>query len=176
MALSWEFIQATSADAEHIAQLVNSAYRGESSKKGWTTEADLLGGQRIDVARVQEMLSAEDSVILVAENEATGVVEGCVHLENHEGRCYLGMLTVLPTLQGKGLGGQLLEEAEAFADFWGCKEIYMTVIEQRKELLEWYQGRGYKLSGETKPFPTDDPRFGIPKVEGLQFVILTKNF
>lgn len=174
MSISWEFIQATEEQANDLNTLVNSAYRGESSKKGWTTEAALLDGQRVDLERIQEMIGNENSVILVAENEINGHIDGCVHLENHAGRCYLGMLTVKPTLQKKGLGGMLLEEAEAFADFWGCKEIYMTVIEQRAELISWYQARGYKLSGEKKPFPSEDTRFGIPKVQGLQFVVLTK--
>lgn len=174
MAYSWEFIQATEDDIEYIHALVNSAYRGDSSRKGWTTEADLLDGQRIDEERLEEMIEKEGSVILLAENEESGDIEGCVHLENQNGSCYLGMLTVAPHLQGKGLGGQLLEEAEAFAEFWGCKEIHMTVIQQRKELIAWYEARDYKQTGETKPFPMSDVRFGIPKVQDLKFVVLKK--
>jgi GNAT superfamily N-acetyltransferase len=176
MAMTWEFTQATREQAEDIHNLVNGAYRGDSSRKGWTTEADLLDGQRIDLAQVQEMIlskGAAESVILVAENEDTGELDGCVHLENQNGQCYLGMLTVKPTLQKKGLGAMLLEEAEAFAEFWGCAEMCMTVIEQRSELIQWYQKHGYKLTKEKRPFPAD-PRFGIPKVSGLQFVVLNK--
>lgn len=188
MAMSWEFIQATEEQAEEIGALVNSAYRGDTAKAGWTHEADLLDGQRTDVRGIREMITAEDSVILVAQNEDAGEgdengenndgadreILGCVHLENHDGRCYLGMLTVKPTLQKNGLGGQLLEEAEAFAEFWGCEEIYMTVLEQRTELIRWYQKNGFRLTKEKKPFPSEDRRFGIPKVAGLQFAVLTK--
>lgn len=172
--MSWEFIQANSDQADDINELVNSAYRGDSSKKGWTTEADLLGGQRCDVDSILEIIEKEDSVILIAENENSGEIEGCVHLEKHGQKCYLGMLTVKPTLQRKGLGEMILEEAEAFADFWDCDQIYMTVIAQRPELISWYEKRGYRNTGEKKPFPYGEERFGVPKVENLHFVILEK--
>ena len=172
--MSWEFIQATSDQAKDITELVNSAYRGESSKKGWTTEADLLGGQRADMESIRTNIDKDNSVILVAENENSGAIEGCVHLEKQEEKCYLGMLTVKPTLQGKGLGKMMLEEAEAFAEFWDCKKVYMTVIGQRTELIAWYEDKGYKNTGERKPFPYNDERFGVPKVQDLYFVILEK--
>ncbi len=172
--MGWEFIQAHSSQAKEINELVNSAYRGEGSKRGWTTEADLLGGQRTDTNAIQELIDRENSVVLIAENENSGNIEGCVHLEKQDVKCYLGMLTVKPTLQGKGLGGMLLEEAEAFAQFWDCSDLYMTVIAQRKELVTWYEKRGYRNTGETKPFPYGDERFGVPKVEDLHFVVLEK--
>lgn len=172
--MSWEFIQANSEQANEIDELVNSAYRGESSKKGWTTEADLLGGQRTDPAGIRELIEKDNSVVLIAENENSGKIEGCVHLEKQDEKCYLGMLTVLPTLQRKGLGSMLLEEAEAFAQFWDCSHIYMTVIEQRKELIQWYEKNGYKNTGEKKPFPYGDERFGLPKVDDLCFIVLSK--
>lgn len=172
--MGWEFIQAHSSQAKEINDLVNSAYRGDGSKRGWTTEADLLGGQRSDSDGIREIINREDSVVLIAENENTGDIEGCVHLEKHDSKCYLGMLTVKPTLQGKGLGAMILEEAEAFAQFWDCNHIYMTVIAQRTELIRWYQKHGYKKTGETKPFPYGDERFGLPKIEGLFFEVLEK--
>lgn len=174
--MSWEFTQANSDQAAEIQELVNSAYRGESSKKGWTTEADLLGGQRIDAQGVRELLAKEDSVILIAENETNGKIEACVHLERQGEACYLGMLTVKPTLQGKGLGALLLEEAEAFAEFWDCQRMVMTVIAHRAELIRWYEARGYRKTGETKPFPYGDERFGVPKVPDLHFLVLEKPF
>lgn len=172
--MSWEFIQATVDQSKEIVELVNSAYRGEGSKKGWTTEADLLGGQRTDASAIRDLIEKDNSVILVAENENSGKIEGCVHLEKHNEKCYLGMLTVRPLLQGKGLGAMMLEEAEAFAQFWDCTHIYMTVIAQRGELIQWYEKRGYKNTGEKKPFPYGDERFGAPKLPDLYFVVLEK--
>lgn len=169
-----EFTQADESHVENIVKLVNSAYRGEGAKKGWTTEADLLDGQRVDADGIRENINKEDSVILVAENDDNGDLLGCVHLEKQEARCYLGMLTVDPNLQKHGIGKMLLEESEALAQFWDCTSIFMTVISIRKELIAWYEKHGFRNTGEKKPFPYGDERFGIPKVQGLEFVILQK--
>ncbi|MGZ3772504.1 MAG: GNAT family N-acetyltransferase [Pseudobdellovibrionaceae bacterium] len=169
-----EFTQADDSHIESLVNLVNSAYRGESAKKGWTSEADLLGGQRIDAERIHELINTEDSVVLIAENDDNGTLLGCVHLEKFGSRVYLGMLTVDPTLQGHGIGKMLLQESEAFASFWDCTAIFMTVISVRKDLISWYEKHGFRNTGEKKPFPYGDERFGIPKVEGLEFVILEK--
>lgn len=170
-------IEFTQADDSHIGSLVtlvNSAYRGESSKKGWTTEADILDGQRADEEGIRTALNKKDSIILIAEDDDTGQLLGCVHLEKQDDKCYLGMLTVSPLLQNKGLGKMMLIEAEALAQFWDCSAIFMTVISVRTELIAWYQKHGFRNTGEKKPFPYGDERFGIPKVEGLEFMVLEK--
>lgn len=169
-----EFTQADHSHVDSLVALVNSAYRGESSKAGWTTEADLLGGQRVDADGITALLDKEDSIILIAEDDDTGNLLGCVHLERQDSKMYLGMLTVSPELQSKGIGKMLLDEAEALAQFWDCTVIFMTVISQRTELIAWYGKHGFRNTKETKPFPYGDERFGIPKVEGLQFVVLEK--
>lgn len=169
-----EFTQADESHIESLVLLVNSAYRGEGSKKGWTTEADILDGQRVDAEGIHAILNREDSIILIAEDDDTGQLLGCVHLERQNTQCYLGMLTVNPTLQGKGIGKMMLTEAEALAQFWDCTALVMTVISIRTELIAWYQKHGFRLTGEKKPFPYGDARFGIPKVEGLEFSILEK--
>jgi len=170
-----EFTQADEQHVEAIVKLVNSAYRGDSSKKGWTTEADLLGGQRVDPEGILSDITKENSVILVAEDEDdNNKLLGCVHLEKREGKCYLGMLTVDPTLQKKGIGHLLVHESEAFAQYWDCSHIFMTVISVRSELIDWYTKLGFRNTGEKRPFPYGDERFGIPKVDNLEFVVLEK--
>lgn len=169
-----EFTQADESHIDGIVKLVNSAYRGEGAKQGWTTEADLLDGQRVDAEGIREIISKEDSVILIAENDDNGDLLGCVHLEKQGLNCYLGMLTVDPTLQRHGVGKMLLEESEALAQFWDCKAITMNVISVRNELITWYQKHGFRNTGEKKPFPYGNERFGIPKVKGLEFVTLEK--
>lgn len=169
-----EFTQADSTHLQALHDLVNSAYRGEDSKEGWTTEADLLDGQRIDVQGLRELIEKPESVILIAEDEEAEEVLGCVHLAKQNNACYLGMLTVAPQLQGQGIGKMLLEEAEALAQFWDCTHIFMTVISVRKELITWYEGKGFRLTGEKKPFPYGDERFGVPKRQDLEFVLLEK--
>jgi ribosomal protein S18 acetylase RimI-like enzyme len=161
-------------DASALSALVNSGYRGEESKKGWTTEADLLGGQRIDVPRLEELLRQPNTVILKALSGEG--LWGCVLLEKQNEKCYLGMLTVSPLLQNKGLGKALLRASEDFArETFHCQYIHMNVISSRTELISWYERAGYTLTGETRPFPMHDTRFGIPKVSHIEFVVLQKS-
>jgi GNAT superfamily N-acetyltransferase len=167
------FRTATPADAQAITDLVNSGYRGESSKRGWTTEADLLGGQRTDAEQVLEMIQGAGSRIELACDGAG--LAGCVHLEKEaSGSCYLGMLTVDPARQAGGIGKQLMAHSEEIARRWGCARMRILVIAGRGELLRFYERRGYARTGATEPFPEDDPRSGIPKVKGLKFVELVK--
>jgi len=161
---------ATVDDTTALNTLVNSAYRGDSSRKGWTTEADLLGGIRTDEAGIRAMLENPDATIL--KYEADGQLLGCVYLEKKDNDLYLGMLTVSPDTQANGIGKQLLEAAETYAQQHNCRAVTMTVITLRHELIAWYQRRGYRPTGETKPFP-NDPRFGIPK-QPLEFIVMEK--
>lgn len=163
---------ATSEDIEPLEKLVNSAYRGESSKKGWTTEADLLGGIRTNKEVLGGMINRGDSIILKCTNVENELV-GCVYLQTQEEKLYLGMLTVKPDIQAQGIGKRLLQAAEEYAQMQQCGAIKITVISLRKELIDWYERRGYKNTGEKKPFPSSDPRFGLPKQE-LEFIVMEK--
>lgn len=154
-------------------QLVNSAYRGDSSKKGWTTEADLLDGQRTDSDSLLEMIKDPKAAILLAfeENELIG----CVYLKNESSHGYLGMLTVQPTLQAGGFGRRLLHASEDWvASEWRLPKMEMQVIRQRPELIAWYERRGYVVTDRRRPFPYGDAKFGLPKVKNLEFLILEK--
>lgn len=170
---------ASPADLPQVAALVNSAYRGDSSRRGWTTEADLLGGQRTDAEVLAEQLRVNRAVVLLAEVE--GQMAGCVYLQplaadgGGGAEAYLGMLTIDPETQAQGLGRALLEASERYVrDAFGAQAMRMTVIAQRPELIAWYERRGYVRTGETQPFPYGDERFGLPKVNDLYFVVLRK--
>ncbi|PWV51500.1 ribosomal protein S18 acetylase RimI-like enzyme [Chitinophaga sp. S165] len=158
-------------DIPAIDFLVNSAYRGDSARIGWTHEADLLNGSRVD-ADIIAQLVADPNITLLKYTE-DGQIIGCVCLEKREDHVYLGMLTVNPSLQAKGIGKALLEAAESYAPVLGCNTIEMTVITVREELIAWYIRRGYRNTGKIKDFPTGDTRFGIP-VTRLEFVVLEK--
>ena len=168
------FRPATGADVAVLHGLVEGAYRGPSAKAGWTHEADLLDGQRTDTQALAAIVADPASQLLLAFDEEALVA--CVCIENKgAGVAYLGMLTVAPQRQTGGLGRQLIAAAEATAicDF-GASVMEMTVIAQRAELIAYYQRRGYLLTDETRPFPMDDPRFGVPKRDDLYFVVMKK--
>ncbi len=170
--------RAEKTDAAVLNTLVNSAYRGESSKKGWTTEADFLGGQRIDEAGLLELINHPTKAILCMVDETKAII-GTVSLERFEDAigvgCYLGMLTIRPTAQATGLGKNLMLEAEAFARKWGAVRMTLGVIQLRPELIAWYERRGYKKNGEIVAFPYGDVRFGEPKRADLHFVMFEKS-
>lgn len=167
--------RARPADVEAIVALVNSAYRGDSSRAGWTTEADLLGGQRVDADGIRELVVAEGRRLLVHRG-ADGALLACVLLEpKSAGGCYLGMLTVRPTLQAAGFGRRLLAAAEKYAAAeLRASYVEMTVISVRTELVAWYERRGYARTGERRPFPYGDERFGLPQRPDLEFEVLSK--
>ena len=162
---------ATEDDASALNTLVNSAYRGEEAKQGWTTEADLLDGTRIDETALRELIQQPGTTVLKYEDD--GALLGCVELRKVGGKLYLGMLSVKPNTQGKGIGKKLLVAAEDFARKLQCTAITMNVIDGRQELIDWYIRHGYSLTGERKPFIVPDERWGIPK-RHLEFVLLEK--
>ncbi len=170
------FRAATAADVATVVDLVESAYRGERSKAGWTTEADLLDGQRTDAAAIAAVVASPESRLLLATDERDEVIACCVVQQLRAGRGYFGTFAVRPGSQGGGIGTQLLAEAERVArEEWACDTIEMTVIGQREDLIAWYQRRGYVATGEMRPFPYGDERFGLPRREDLYFVVLAKS-
>lgn len=158
------------SDVSALNALVNSAYRGDSSRAGWTTEADLLDGIRTSEAALKEMILHPHAVILLLEDGPE--LKGCVYLEQKDTVLYLGMLTVKPSLQGQGSGALLMSAAEERARALGCSAIQMTVITARESLISYYQRKGFADTGERKPFP-NDPAFGIPK-QPLEFLVMEK--
>jgi ribosomal protein S18 acetylase RimI-like enzyme len=168
------FRLATLADVPALHALVNGAYRGDGSRAGWTTEAELLDGQRIDPEGLREILGSGNQVLLLMSRGARLI--GCVLLRRHGGHAYLGMLTIDPHAQNGGLGRALLAEAEAYARReWKSPRMEMRVFPQRAPLIAWYERRGYRLTDRTEPFPYGDPRFGLPKRDDLRFVVLEKD-
>lgn len=170
----YAFRSASKADIMDLHRLVESAYRGTSAKGGWTHEADLLAGQRTDVAELEQIIQDPTQRIVLAMDG--NQIAGCVCIASKgAGLAYLGMLTVDPARQSGGLGRQLIAAAEqaAVRDF-KADRMEMTVIAQRPELIAYYERRGYGLTGQSRPFPMDDPRFGVPLRDDLRFVVMEK--
>lgn len=163
--------RATAEDISALNQLINSAYRGESSKKGWTTEAKLLGGKRTTELELTEIITDKKSTILkYSENNK---IIGCVLLKEKVNELYLGMLTVSPELQNSGIGKKLMQQAEVVALELGLSKIVMTVISIREELISWYKRNGYSDTGVREPFPESDVYDNLVG-EPLEFMVLEK--
>ena len=183
------FRTAVTTDVDAIVALVESAYRGDVSRAGWTTEADLLDGQRTDSAGVAALIAGNAGRVLLAEPAVTGsgpdsaagqaqagALLACCHIEHDNAQCcHFGMFAVRPAEQRAGLGRMLLGEAERIACAeWNCALMTMTVIDVRAELIAWYERRGYRRTGRFRPFPYGDARFGLPRRGDLRFEVLEK--
>ena len=168
---------ARDTDLDAIATLVNSSYRGESSRAGWTTEADMLDGQRTDPGSLRSDLAARPGAVLLTLRDAPdGELLGSVWLEpKGSGVWYLGMLTVRPDMQARQLGRTLLQSAEEYAAAHGARRMRRSVITLRDTLIAWYERRGYVRTGELVPFPYGDERFGLPQRDDLRFEVLEKS-
>jgi ribosomal protein S18 acetylase RimI-like enzyme len=160
-------------DIDSLVGLINNAYRGENSKNGWTSEADLfIGNKRTDETTVAHLIKRPGSVFLKYVNE-DGILEGCVLLHKKDSRLYLGMFSVSPSVQGKGIGKKLLKTADDYAKEQACSTIFMTVISVREDLIAWYERHGYMKTEKVLPFPVDE-RFGTP-TQPLEMLVLEKH-
>ncbi len=169
------FRAATSDDVDAVVDLVESAYRGDRSRAGWNTEADVIDGQRVDEDMLRAALARTDTTIVLLHQD--GDLVGCCELRRDAaGRTVsLGMFAVDPTRQDGGFGRLVLAEAERLSrDEWGAERIEMSVIDLRVPLIEWYERRGYRRTGATLPFPYGDERYGLPRRDDLRFAVLEK--
>ena len=174
-----QFRRANHRDVDALVALVESAYRGDASRAGWTTEADLLDGRRTGADDIAACIERDRSLILVGERD--GELLACAHVAAEPSDVagdtgYFGMFSVRPQLQRAGIGKAMLAEAERIvAAEWGLPSMRMTVIDLRDELIAFYERRGYHRTGIFKPFPYGDERFGIPRRDDLRFEVLEKS-
>ena len=168
------FRHATAEDIAAVVDLVQSAYRGDRSRSGWTTEADLIEGQRIDAPMLLDVLERPRTIVLLAE---TDQLIGCCELSaEHESEiAYFGMFAVRPELQGTGLGDRILRKAEQTAiDLWGASALRLVTIHLRNDVIAWHERRGFTPTGATQRFPYGDERYGRPKRDDLTFAEFEK--
>ena len=159
-------------DVPVIKKLLNNAYRGEISKQGWTTEAYLIGGDtRTDDLNVRQVMQQKGSIFLKYTSEEKEII-GCMNLQQHDNKLYLGMFSVSPALQGKGIGKEMLQASEEYARSLKCISIFMSVISVRSELIDWYERHGYRDTGQRKTF-TEDTLTG-KHLQPLKFMVMEK--
>jgi GNAT superfamily N-acetyltransferase len=171
MNLVFSFAKPT--DAKAISELVNSAYRGDSSYAGWTTEADILDGQRTSPLEIEEKIAQPGTLIVTAYSNLDLVGTCELNIDKQSSELFFGMFSIKPSLQNKGIGRLFITHVEKLAAEWNLRKIKMSVITVRTELIEYYKRRGYQVTNEIIPFPTQE-RFGIPKVDNLEMVYLIK--
>jgi ribosomal protein S18 acetylase RimI-like enzyme len=162
---------ATELDHPAIITLMNAAFRGT---EGWSIEGDIVEGQRTNASLLSEEI-ANGASYLISKNETTSAIDGCVSLQQSSPeKWYLGSLTVNPALQNAGFGRKLLDAAENYAAVRGARIIEITVVNVRESLIAWYERRGYQRTGQTRPFPYGDDRYGNPTRNDLEFIVLEK--
>lgn len=171
-------------DVEVVVALVESAYRGERAAATWSSEAELIGGQRTDADMVRATIQAPHTTVLLlissdadADADTDDAVIGCceVSAPDERGHSLLGMFAVDPDLQAAGIGRRILAEGERVAAAMGATSVELHVIGLRHELIAWYERRGYRRTGERIPFPYGDERFGVPRRGDLHFEVLRKH-
>lgn len=159
MSMSYQLAQ--NSDLPQLSSFVNRAYRGDTARQGWTHEADLLDGTRVEASLLAEELARGVSLVMAYEGSE---LLGCYHFEMKDAHtAYVGMITVDPLKQGGGLGKQLLENAFARGRSLGAQVIKLTVMSDRLELIAYYERRGFKLTGTEFTFEPGDARYGLPK-------------
>lgn len=196
------FRSATLDDIDDVVIFINQAYRGETSAKGWTTESTILAGQRLDNTMAKDIINKQDCEILllsfhidevtsnVNENEKKFIdhiisinhdneksfLVATVNPEKESDIMHLNMLAIHPDLQSYGIGKFMIDAVEKKTKEMNLTKVVLTVISVRKELVAYYERRGYTMNGVKHRFPAyDDPRYGIPKVDGLELHEMEKS-
>ncbi len=157
-------------DSKNIANLVNQAYRGDI---GWTKEGHLVDGNRISQKQVENIILDKTSHLLITRDN-TDIIS-CICIEKKEDSAYFGLFAVDPNIQSNGIGKKVLKLAEEYTkEILSLNKIKMVVISQRKELIEYYERRGYLKTKINQEYPKNLD-VGNPKIKGLTIEHLEKN-
>jgi predicted N-acetyltransferase YhbS len=144
------------ADAEKITSVINAAFR--------IVEGFFVDGDRIKLDEVQRSFATGAFLVAVDDDR----VIGCVYVESRGERAYLGLLSVDPECQQKGLGSRLMTAAEAYCAQGGARFMDIYIVNLRTELPPFYRQRGYVENGTT-PFPAD-----VPTKQPCHFINMSK--
>jgi len=165
-----KLVPASIEDAERIKDLINLCYRGMD---GWTKETKIVSGDRISIDDTKTLIQKHNSKMFTVSIDETMIA--CIGIEQKENKAYISAFAVLPSYQNMGIGKQVLSQAEEYAaNQFKAKELILVVVSQRQELIEYYERRGYKRTGQISKYPVH-LNVGIPIIEGLTIEYLSKN-
>ncbi|XP_037030219.1 uncharacterized N-acetyltransferase YjgM-like [Bradysia coprophila] len=141
---------------------METCYRGDTARAGWTHDSDLVDGNRTTEALLLEEITLPGGNYLTYNED--GKIVGCVYtlVNAEDNTCFVGSLCVHPTIQSQGLGKKLMTAAEDLARQAGCTKLCMKVLTTRTELIAWYEKLGFKYVGQNFPFPEGCGRPKIP--------------
>ncbi len=132
---------ANESDLSTLMALINEAFK---------VEAFFLTGDRLDAERTRQHFGKGQFLLA----EEAGALVGCVYVESHGDRGYLGLLSVAPDRHKNGIGRQLISAAEKFAREIGLCHMDLTVVNLRTKLLPFYEKLGYTVTG-SQPAPEE---------------------
>jgi ribosomal protein S18 acetylase RimI-like enzyme len=156
---------ATDADFDALLSLINRAFDVERFFKD---------EDRLDTVKLRDYFAKGSFLLLEEESQEevgdkAGALAGCVYVERRGDRVYMGLLSVDPARQKRGLGRRLSAAAEEFARETGARFIDLTLVNLRSELPGIYEKLGYRVTG-TAPFPADQ----MPITQPCHFICMTK--
>ena len=130
------------ADVDALVALINAAF---------VVERIAIEGDRVDAGKVRAYMDRGQFLLL----EALSLL-GCAYVELRGDHGYLGLLSVEPALQMRGLGRRLMAAAEQYFHEAGCIAVDLRIISARPELLRFYTKLGFRETG-ISPMPADAP-------------------
>ena len=151
-----KFRFAQSADITKLVDLINSAYRQQHGNS-WTSEAEIVTGQRINASQLEHALSQDHFQLWIALQDEQ--IVACIGLTFNLYDVEIGTFCITPHFQNQGIGKQVLDFAENYVrqkirlEHQHLNDFVMWVLSARTELIAYYERRGYVQTGSVDDYP-----------------------
>lgn len=172
----FEIEKAEISDIPALSLLIESAYRGETAKIGWTSESDLIDGKRLNDGELAQVIGNSDNqIFIIRDSEDSSSILASICIFKKANVCEFGMFAVDPKRQSNGVGKALLSHAENFAKTqWGFARMQLSVITKRQSLIDYYKRRGYSAIGKTFSMSDHHLNDGMTRGHDLELEIYEK--